>query len=76
MKKRLELLLRLADGGILYWDASQLIDDLTEAEVEAMLPRTQAQGNNPDRRELQERVRQKFHAAVDRLWDRAMQRLR
>lgn len=75
MRKRLELLLRLADGGILYWDASQLVEDLTEAEVEAMLPRTQNRGNNPERRALQESVRLKFHAAVDRLWNRAMQRL-
>lgn len=77
MKKRLELLVRLVDGGQLYWDAAAPVEAMSVEEIEAMMPRTaEARANADARKKVQEHVREKFREAADQLWERAMQRIR
>lgn len=76
MTKRLELMVRLVDGGQLYWDASVQVEQLTAAEADALSPKVLATGMTPaDRKDLNETTKEKFMEAASALWDRAMQRV-
>jgi hypothetical protein len=77
MKKRLELLLRLVDGGQLYWDVATVVEPITIEELESMMPRTAEAKLNPDvHKAMHEMVRAKFREAADRLFERAIERIR
>ena len=87
MKKRLEVLVRLVDGGQLYWDTMAVVEDLTDEEIEALRPRSTlasappivpAKGVTPaaHMQVLQNRVRAKFQDTMSVLWDRIAQKIR
>lgn len=77
MKKRLDLLVRLVDGSQVYWDAVTTVEPITVEEIDAMMPNSSADKMSVDvRKQMQEMVRAKFQEAADRLFDRALQRIR
>jgi len=78
MKKRLEILVRLVDGGQLYWDAATVVDALSPEEVEAMLPKSREAGHLDitTRKAMQAQVREKFREAADILFERVVQKVR
>jgi len=85
MKKRLEILVRLVDGGQLYWDTMTVVEDLTEEEIEALRPKSTLAPASPPRNQalskatvqtLQNGVRAKLETAMAALRDRIVHKIR
>lgn len=78
MQKRLELMIRLVDGGILYWDASVALDSLSPDEIMALMPTHITPERVPPevKATMQSQVKNKFQEAASSLWEKVLQRAR
>lgn len=79
MVKRLEITARLVDGSQLYWDVSTTVEALTLEEIDALRPKDFSSRELIDfdvRAAMHEKIREKFREAADRVWARAMERIR
>ena len=75
-KLKLEIMVRLVDGGQLYWDAVERVD-LTEDEAQTLRPTKEPQKLDYDTlRPILERVGGKFKEATGLVWTKVLTRLR
>lgn len=75
-KIKLEIMVRLVDGGQLYWDAVERVD-LSEEEAKTLRPPPGPQKlNYEELRPILERIGGKFKEATGSVWTRVLARLR